>query len=200
MPVISGEIARHIVDPVFRAQLFFSDCGRALHFLLVAFKERNLMFQSGKFMNVQLAIVGAFEDSFRLCRTIAKNIAVREVVIPVSVIRIEFDGLLSLLLGPIELTDALRNLSRQKTMGHHIAGITLNPQITGLPRLFEIAQNLALIKEVDEIPLQVAGVVSQFPTVYDFLLGKSARQRYSNTSSRRSCARLQIADRGKPRA
>ena len=62
-------------------------------------------------MDVQLAGRGAFQDSFRFGRTIAQNKAVGEVVVPVSVVRIEFDGLLSLFLRPIELADALQNLS-----------------------------------------------------------------------------------------
>ena len=92
MPVISGKIARHIVDPVFRAQLLFAECGSALHLLLVAFKERNLVCQAGEFVDVQLAFVGALQNGFRLRRTIAENIAVSEVVIAVSVVRVEFNA------------------------------------------------------------------------------------------------------------
>src|SRR5258708_7300980 len=137
MPVVGGKIARHIVDPAFRGRLLFAECGSALHLLLVAIKERNLVCQAGEFVDVQLALVGALQNSFRLRRTTSENIAVSEVVISVSMVRVEFDGSLSLLLGAIELAHALQNRPREKKMGRHISGVTLNPQITGLPRLFE---------------------------------------------------------------
>ena len=54
------------------------------------------------------------------------------------------------------------------------AGLDLSPQVTGLPRLLEIAQNSALVTKVDRVFLQLAGAVSQLPTLCDFLLSKSA--------------------------
>src|SRR5262245_35821225 len=58
-------------------------------------------------------------------------------------------------------------------MGEHIAGVTLSPQVTGLPSFFEIAQNVALVIEVNEVSLPLAGIVSQLPTVDDFLFCES---------------------------
>ena len=141
MPVISGEIARHVVDPVFRAQLFFSDCGRAFQLLFVALEEGDLMSQSGKFMNAQgydlksvgLQLVARLRDDCEE-RSYLRGCDSRK----------RYRDRVRLSSSPPPPSDrTCRELCvtcpARRLMRQHIAWIALDPQISGLPCLFKVA-------------------------------------------------------------
>src|ERR1700726_4283318 len=134
-------------------------------------------------MDIQVAIGSARQDGLSLVRTVAENITDGEVVIAVTTIRIQLDGLLPLFLRPIVPAYAKQYASSQITVGRDVPRISLAPQFTDLPRFFEIPRRYSLVDELNIEPFMVARAISQVPCFCGVLPGEA---QISNSAVRHS--------------